>query len=104
MTQRERLAQYRRLLSRRRRLYVIAPVAGVFLLILLQGGFTGLPTVLTWPVLVLYAIAVTGLMQSLDQCPWCGRSFHNGPHAGTHGFSRLTRRQCANCGEPREPQ
>ncbi len=93
---------YARLLRRRRTLYRVAPVVGLLLLFVLQGGLLDIPPLLVWPLLIVYALAVVALMHGLDRCPWCGGSFHNGKAANGQGWPALTRTRCASCGEPRD--
>lgn len=76
--------------------------AGVSLLLLIRLAASVGLAILVWPALLLFAAGCVLLMQSVDTCPWCGKSFHASwrPGAEYQGFSSLFRKTCANCGEP----
>ena len=80
------------------------PVA-VVLLMLTQVVVSNLIAILVWPLLLLFGVACVLMLQSVDKCPWCEKSFHTSwhPDAKPEGFSALFRKRCANCGEPQEP-
>ena len=104
MSDAEKMRRYRVLRRRRKLMYLAFFPFAVALLLLMQVVVSSLIAILVWPLLLLFGVACMLLMQSVDKCPWCGKSFHTSwqPDAQATGFSALFRKQCANCGEPQE--
>lgn len=94
--------QRHRTLKRRRRLVCLGflPV-GLALLVLPRLLMPDMPQLLTWILLLGFAVICVMLMHSTDECPWCGKSFYAGEKSSdSASVGSLLRDNCASCGKP----